>query len=291
VLWSAEDEEAPSDERAVKKFIRAAARHGIEAEIIGPEDYGRIVEYDALFIRQTTSVNHHTYRFASRASAQGLVVMDDPEAIIRATNKVFQAEVFARHGIPAPRTYIMHEPNAKELVERVGLPCVLKKPDGAFSLGVVKVSTEEEAEERLKALLAESELVIAQEFAPSDFDWRVGVLDGKPLFLARYHMARGHWQIVSRKGRTDRYGRVEAVPMEEAPPGLIHTAVRAAALFGDGLFGVDAKVVDGRIMVVEVNDNPNLDAGYEDALLKDTIYDEIAAWFRSRLDQRGESRS
>jgi glutathione synthase/RimK-type ligase-like ATP-grasp enzyme len=104
-------------------------------------------------------------------------------------------------------------------------------------------------------------------------------------------MARGHWQIVSRKGRTDRYGRVEAVPMEEAPPGLIHTAVRAAALFGDGLFGVDAKVVDGRIMVVEVNGNPNLDAGYEDALLKDTIYDEIAAWFRSRLDQRGESRS
>lgn len=291
VLWSAEDEEAPSDERAVKKFIRAAARHGIDAEIIGPEDYGRIVEYDALFIRQTTYVNHHTYRFASRASAQGLVVMDDPEAIIRATNKVFQAEVFARHGIPAPRTYIMHEPNAKELVERVGLPCVLKKPDGAFSLGVVKVSTEEEAEERLKALLAESELVIAQEFAPSDFDWRVGVLDGKPLFLARYHMARGHWQIVSRKGSTDRYGRVEAVPMEEAPPGLIHTAVRAATLFGDGLFGVDAKVVDGRIMVVEVNDNPNLDAGYEDALLKDTIYDEIAAWFRSRLDQRGESRS
>ena len=75
---------------------------------------------------------------------------------------------------------------------------------------------------------------------------------------------------------------------EEAPPGLIQTAVRAAALFGDGLFGVDAKVVDGRIMVVEVNDNPNLDAGYEDALLKNTIYDEIAAWFRSRLDRRGE---
>jgi glutathione synthase/RimK-type ligase-like ATP-grasp enzyme len=69
---------------------------------------------------------------------------------------------------------------------------------------------------------------------------------------------------------------------------LIDTAVRAASLFGEGLFGVDMKVVDGRLMVMEVNDNPNIEAGYEDAILKDTIYDEIAVWFRSRLDRRGE---
>jgi glutathione synthase/RimK-type ligase-like ATP-grasp enzyme len=291
ILWSEDETDAPSDERAVKRFIRAAARHGIQAEVIGPDEYGTIGEYDALFIRQTTYVNHHTYRFATRAAAEGLVVIDNPEAIVRCTNKVYQAEVFARHAIPAPRTHVMHEGNIDELAERVGLPCVLKKPDGAFSLGVVKVTTPEEAESRLKELLKESELVVAQEFAPSDFDWRVGVLDKKPLFLCRYHMARGHWQIVSRKGRTDRYGKVEAVPMEEAPPGLIQTAVRAASLFGDGFFGVDAKVVDGRVMVMEVNDNPNLDAGYEDALLKDAIYDEIAAWFRARLDRRGERRS
>jgi hypothetical protein len=41
-------------------------------------------------------------------------------------------------------------------------------------------------------------------------------------------------------------------------------------------------------MVMEVNDNPNIEAGYEDAILKDTIYDEIAVWFRARLDRRGE---
>jgi glutathione synthase/RimK-type ligase-like ATP-grasp enzyme len=151
----------------------------------------------------------------------------------------------------------------------------------------VKVSTPEEAEAKLEELLQKSELVVAQEFTPSDFDWRVGVLDGKALFLCRYHMARGHWQIVSRAGKTDRYGRVEAVAMQDAPAGLIATAERAASLFGDGFFGVDAKVVDGRVLVIEVNDNPNLDAGYEDALLNEAIYDAIASWFRSRLDQRG----
>lgn len=287
ILWSEDDPDPPSDERAIRRFIRAASRHGIQAEVIGPEDYGRIEEYDALFIRETTAVNHRTYRFATRAAAEGLVVIDDPEAIIRCTNKVYQAEVFMRHGIPAPRTHVMHEGNAHELADRVGLPCVLKKPDGAFSYGVVKVNTPAEAEARLEELLQESELVVAQEYVRSDYDWRVGVLDRKALFLCRYHMARGHWQIVSRKGKTDRYGKVEAAAAEEAPSGLIHTAVRAASLFGDGLFGVDVKVVDGRLMVMEVNDNPNLEAGYEDALLKDSIYDEIAVWFRSRLDRRG----
>jgi glutathione synthase/RimK-type ligase-like ATP-grasp enzyme len=48
------------------------------------------------------------------------------------------------------------------------------------------------------------------------------------------------------------------------------------------------KVVDGRLMVMEVNDNPNLEADYEDAILKDGIYDALAAWFRTRLDRRGE---
>ena len=288
ILWSPDEAEAPSDERAVRRFIRAAERQGIHADVIDAEDYGRIAEYDALFIRQTTFVDHHTYRFATRAAAEGLVVIDDPEAIVRATNKVYQAEVFARHGIPSPRTLVVHEGNTHELLQHVGLPCVLKKPDGAFSLGVVKVETAQEAVERLEVLLEESELVVAQEFVPSDFDWRVGVLDRKALFLCRYHMARGHWQIVSRKGRTDRYGRVEAAPAEDAPPGLIETAVRAASLFGDGFFGVDVKVVDGRLMVMEVNDNPNLDADYEDAILKDSVYDALAAWFRTRLDRRGE---
>ena len=290
VLWTPDDPSPPSDERAVRRFLRAAARQGISAEIIGPEDYGRIAEYDALFIRQTTYVNHHTYRFATRAVAEGLVVIDHPEAIVRATNKVYQTEVFARHGIPSPRTHVMHEGNVSELAERVGLPCVLKKPDGAFSQGVVKVHTTEEAEARLKELLKESELVVAQEYVPSDFDWRVGILDRELLFVCRYHMARGHWQIVAREGTRERFGRVQAVPLDEAPSDVVQTALRAGALFGDGLFGVDLKVVGGRVLVMEVNDNPNIDAGYEDALQKNMIYDAIAVWFRTRLDRRGEGR-
>jgi hypothetical protein len=141
ILADPEAEDAPSDAAALRRFVRAAREFDIEATIVGAGDYGAIAEFDALFIRETTRVNHHTYRFARRAKAEGLVVIDDPESILRCTNKVFQHELFARRRIPSPRTVIVHEDNAAEVVRSVGLPCVLKRPDGSFSRGVERPCT------------------------------------------------------------------------------------------------------------------------------------------------------
>ena len=52
-------------------------------------------------------------------------------------------------------------------------------------------------------MLTSSDLVIAQEFVPTSFDWRIGVLDGEPIFACQYRMARAHWQVVKyREGKT-----------------------------------------------------------------------------------------
>lgn len=291
ILRSPEEPDPPSNERAIKRFVRAAERVGISASVIGPADYGRVAEFDALFIRATTGVNHYTYRFATRAAAEGLVVIDDPQSIVRCTNKVYQAELFSTHGIPSPRTVVVHDENAAEVEARVGLPCVLKRPDSAFSRGVVRVAARTELKAELEAILKTSELAIAQEYLPSTFDWRVGVLNRQALFVCKYHMARGHWQIV----RTDtvgnrRYGRTDCLPLEAAPAQVLHLAVKSAGLIGDGLYGVDIKEVDGQFFVTEVNDNPNIDAGYEDVVLKDGLYLAIAEYFRWRLDSRGTMR-
>lgn len=286
ILLDPEESDAPSDEAAIKRFMRAAEKFGMAAWPIDKYDFGRIAEFDALFIRATTAVNHHTYRFARRAQAEGLVVIDDPESIVRCTNKVYLAEVFEKNAVPAPRTMIVHDDNIEEVAHTLGMPCVLKRPDSSFSAGVVKAADIAEFHKQVRAFLDKSELVVAQEFMRSAFDWRVGVLDGKPLYACKYHMARGHWQIqkaVSEKGR--RYGRVETMGIDEAPPAAIELGVQAANLIGRGLYGVDIKEVDGRFYVIEVNDNPSIESGYEDSVLKDVLYEAVMGTFYERLER------
>jgi len=111
ILTDPKETHAPSDEKALRRFEEAAEDLGIKTDRITRDDLGRILEYDALFIRATTAVNHFTYRFARRAAADGLVVIDDPDSILRCTNKVFLAELFARNRIPVPTTVILHRDN------------------------------------------------------------------------------------------------------------------------------------------------------------------------------------
>jgi glutathione synthase/RimK-type ligase-like ATP-grasp enzyme len=288
ILSDPDSIDAPSDERALRRFARAARSLDMKPHTIDLQDAGSIAEYDALFIRETTRVDHGTYRLSRRAASEGLVVIDDPVSILRCTNKVFQAELFRRHGVPHPPTFVTDEADPEPVADAVGLPCVLKRPDSAFSQGVTRVSSMDALRAQLAELLRDSELVVAQGFVPSSFDWRIGVLGGAPLFACRYHMARGHWQIVAtgRSGRR-RYGTVEAVALDSVPDEAVDVALRAAAPIGDGLYGVDVKDVEGRFLVMEVNDNPNIEAGCEDAVLGDRLYLAVMEWFRARLDARG----
>ena len=120
---------------------------------------------------------------------------------------------------------------------------------------------------------------------PTDFDWRIGVFDGKPLWACRYHMADGHWQIVNNQeqGRP-RSGRVEALPLDAVPKQVVRTAVRASELIGDGLYGVDLKEFGRKVYLVEINDNPSIDVGYEDRAAGDDLYTAILSVFAKRLE-------
>ncbi len=61
---------------------------------------------------------------------------------------------------------------------------------------------------------------------------------------------------------------------------------RAAGLIGDGLYGVDIKQTNGGLAVIEINDNPNLDVGIEDAVLKDELYRRILGELVRRIEAR-----
>ncbi len=286
ILVNPNDPAPPSNAKALKKFIDIAEKMNIYAEIIEPKDLSRLSSFDALFIRQSTEVNNEAYAFARKAQQEGLAIIDYPEAILKCCNKVYMAEALNNAHIATPKTVIVHKENRALVLEQVGLPCVLKAPDSTFSFGVKKAKTAAEYDTLVSEMLKESDLIIAQEFCPSDYDWRIGIIDDVPFYACKYYMAKGHWQIYNWNAdkKNDQDGDADCLPIEDVPKTVITMAIKSAKLMGKGLYGIDIKVVNNTPMVIEINDNPNIDFGVEDAFYGDLVYTKILNALKTRLE-------
>jgi glutathione synthase/RimK-type ligase-like ATP-grasp enzyme len=109
------------------------------------------------------------------------------------------------------------------------------------------------------------------------------VLDDEPIFVCKYFMARNHWQIMDWTKKVRKEGKTETIAVEDAPPKLIDIALRAAKAVGNGLYGVDVKEINNKFYIIEVNDNPNIDSGIEDKVLKLDLYRKIMATIVKRI--------
>jgi glutathione synthase/RimK-type ligase-like ATP-grasp enzyme len=283
ILWDPNENPRPSNDEALQRFVNTAPLVGLDAELIGPDALERLPEFDALFSR--AGPEGIIYEFVRRAESLGMPVVDDPESIVKCGNKVYMQELMNRHRIVTPRTLLVHRGNVDEIIPTLGLPCVLKLPDSGFGLDVIKIESEESLRKEAERFFKQSELFVAQEWLPSDFDWRVGVYDRRPLFVAKYFMAPGHWKVnkVVEGQQQLVEGKTEAMTIGEAPEQVINTAVKAANLIGRGLYGADLKQVDDRIYLIEVNINPNIDAGNEDQVLGEALYREVLGVFARRI--------
>jgi glutathione synthase/RimK-type ligase-like ATP-grasp enzyme len=290
ILTNRNEKLPPSNKRALAQFVRAGREAGIDVDIVTKKDLVRLAEYDALFIRETTSISDHTYQFAKKAESEGMVVIDDPNSIVRCTNKVYLDSLLRGRGVPTPKTRIVSR-HEKELIDalanELGLPIVLKIPDGSFSRGVVKANDKNELKNYALDFFKKSALILAQEFLYTDYDWRIGVLNGKALFACQYFMTKGHWQIYNhaRNGQVSS-GNFTTMPVRSAPQAVVRFAIKAANFIGNGLYGVDIKQTGDKAVVIEVNDNPNIDAGVEDDYLGFDLYRQIIGEVLRRLEQK-----
>lgn len=283
------DEKIPtSDKKALQKFIRAAKEHDIEAELITKDDFGRLLEFDALFIRETTRINHHTYHFAKKAEANGMVVIDHPDAILRCANKVFLNELLVQNKVPQPQSELLVSSDSLDYAaigERFGYPLVLKIPDGSFSIGVEKARTEEEFRSVADKLFETSSILLVQEWLPTDFDWRIGILNNRAIYACKYFMARNHWQIYNHaEGGRNKSGSYECMGVHQVPKEVLKIALQATKLIGDGLYGVDIKETSRGPVIIEINDNPSIESDVEDLYLGDELYRIIMSDFERRLE-------
>jgi glutathione synthase/RimK-type ligase-like ATP-grasp enzyme len=279
----------PSDKKALNNFIKAGKDCDVLVELIEKKDYSRIAEFDALFIRETTALNHHTYRFAKKAESEGLVVIDDPMSILRCTNKIYMHNLLHSNKISAPKTFVLSKDNPDQIEQailEIGLPMIIKIPDGSFSKGVFKVEDKEKMLKVTEDLFKKTALLLAQEYFYTDFDWRIGVLNDRPIYACKYYMTKGHWQIYNHaKQGQDQTGDTETFPISKVPKHVISTALKISHQVGNSLYGVDLKEKNGKAYVIEINDNPNIDHGVEDAILGQDLYHIIINEFVRRIEE------
>lgn len=290
ILVNPNETSPPSNKVALSRFVKAAEKNSIHAHLLSIDELSNINSYDALFIRETTAIDHHTYRLASKAESVGLVVLDDPTSILRCCNKVYLHDAFSYQNVPSLRTEVISDDSVQsiDLLEEIfEYPFVLKMPESSFSKGVFKVNNRQELKNKLEHMFKESALILAQEYLFTEFDWRIGILNGRAIYACRYMMAKNHWQIYNHNAKNSISGNSETLPTFEAPRVVLDAALKATKFIGDGFYGVDIKQHKNHAHVIEVNDNPSIDHKVEDAYLGNELYMQIMAEFQRRLELKG----
>lgn len=274
-LYDPKFRDVPSNKKALNIFAEKAKNLGHEFEFITRKNIKKINDCDALFIRVTTNPGDYTFTASRIAKESRIKVIDDPDSIRKCANKVFLFELFRKNHIPIPRTKILNKRTQRKGVEEFGYPFVIKLPDSYASKGVKKIVSYKSYLKYSRQMFRKSALIILQEFMPTKFDWRIGVLDRKVIYVCKYYMAKNHWKIIkygeSSKPRT---GHAFVIKRKDINPELKSIAVKVAKIIGRGLYGIDIKEYNGKYYVIEANDNPNIDAGVEDRKDND-IYEKI----------------
>jgi glutathione synthase/RimK-type ligase-like ATP-grasp enzyme len=264
---------------ALLRYRAAAEESGHQCDYLFRRELRKIPRYDAVFIRAVTDPLNSSYVAARIAELNGKPVIDDSRSILICCDKIHMYRRLMAAGVTIPRTVFCRadEVNAatgQALLDRLGGQLVLKAPNSSFSRHVEKVVTPEQFDEVGRRFLHRADRIVVQEFVESEFDWRVGVLAGRPLYACRYVIPEETFKIMAIVDGELRVCRVESVPTTEAPEHVVKTAVTAANAIGRGLYGVDLKDVNGRAVVIEVNDNPTINAEEEDRYAPD-VYARI----------------
>jgi glutathione synthase/RimK-type ligase-like ATP-grasp enzyme len=274
----------PREEAALQNFKHAAEQSGNQFSFLFREDIADIPKYNAVFIRATTDPLFTAYIVSKTAWELGLKVIDDPESIQICANKVHQYELFEKYNVPRIPTMFLnkdelHHKRITEIFDTLGKPVVIKAPYTSFSRYVEKAACETSFREVAKRFFKKSDVLAIQKFTPTAFDWRIGVLNNEVLYVCKYMIPKGKWKHGAKlRGKpTVVWGRTVALEKQTVPARLREVALKACSVVGKGLYGVDVKEVNGDYVVVEVNDNPSIYAGYEDAKDKD-IYKKIISY-------------
>lgn len=220
--------------------------------------------YDAVIPRIGASVTFYGTAVLRQFEMMDTYTLNESVAITRARDKLRSLQLLARKGIGLPVTGFAHAPDdIQDLIKMLGgAPLVIKLLEGTQGIGVVLTETDQAAGSVIEAFMGLKANILAQEYIQEagGADIRCLVIGEKVVAAMKRQAKPGEFRSNLHRGGTASLVRI--TPEERS------TAVRAAAILGLNVAGVDILRSNHGPVVMEVNSSPGLE-GIEGATGKD----------------------
>lgn len=235
--------------------------------------------FDAVIPRIGASITRYGTAVLRQFEMMGVYTPNRSDAVVRARDKLHCLQLLAQQGLGLPGTVFGDNPDdTSDLLAMLGKPPhVIKLVEGAQGQGVVlaeKLNGSRSVIEAFRGLYAN---FLVQEFIgeAKGADVRCFVVGGKVIASMRRQAKAGEFRSNLHRGGTAEF---TALNDEETD-----SAIRAAAVMGLGIAGVDLLRSKRGPLVLEVNASPGLE-GIEAATGVD-VAGEIIAYLERRVHQ------
>ncbi len=216
-----------------------------------------IEDVDAVVPRISASLTFYGTAIVRQLESMGVFVTNTAQAIVSSRDKLRAHQLLQRAGLAMPTTTFGHAPadeDVRGLIKAVGgPPVIVKLVRGTQGLGVVLAETQNAAESVIEAFRGLRAHVLVQEWIrESDgADLRCLVVGDQVVAAMMRKAPSGEFRSNLHRGGTAT--RVKLTPEERS------MAIRAAAVTGLGVAGVDILRSKRGPLVIEVNSSPGLE--------------------------------
>ncbi|MFZ5621376.1 MAG: 30S ribosomal protein S6--L-glutamate ligase [Pseudomonadota bacterium] len=264
---------------STRRLVEAAQQRGHEVHVIDtlrcymniashkPEIHYRgenLTGFDAVIPRIGASITFYGTAVVRQFEMMGVYCLNESVAIARSRDKLRSVQLLARKGIGLPVSGFAHSPDdIEDLIKMVGgAPVVIKLLEGTQGIGVVLAETQKAAESVIEAFMGLKANILVQEFIKEagGTDIRCFVIGDKVVAAMQRQAKEGEFRSNLHRGGSA--SLIKITPEERS------TAVRAAAVMGLNVAGVDILRSNHGPVVMEVNSSPGLE-GIETATGKD----------------------
>jgi len=187
----------------------------------------------------------------------GIRCVNSFQSIVKAKNKIRMTQKLSKHGIPMPKTYIVHSSmHLSEIMSSIGsFPVILKSVVGSLGIGVAIVESKQGLKSVVEMMLADdhSTPLMIQGYVRESRgkDIRVFVVGGK-IVAAMERIARKRDEF---RSNFSLGGKVKVASLSAKEKRL---ALKAAEALGLEIAGVDIIRSNAGPQILEVNSNPGM---------------------------------